>query len=336
MAEQQPPPPGVDMFGKSTALTICNSRIAAAGRDHFTLNVSVTTPAQEPTKQDPSIVAALLRGLIYGAKWLYNYILAPPGISTPVPGPDIRSSLYDGSVLCDGIRLSRIDSPSNAPQPRNSASSEEEVYERSFLPKGHGYPMYHPPPLGASVKLGDIGIITQDGFQSFGNLYTPLDREKFSVSSPPVHDVIQQSEKWKEGQTFVTGMEDAKRPNNEAQGTRNTIGTFEFHCRKPQGAVLAITSSAHLETISHPSKNELRQYLWDHGTTLMAQLRAKRCLNPGSGKPAGYAGTGTQGSGTGRAFRTLAQPAPFGTGMAAPRSPRHLLKTLTALSISIR
>ena len=68
--------------------------------------------------------------------------------------------------------------------------------------------MYNPAPLGNSAKLGDIGILTQDGFHSLGNLYTPSDQERFSIMPPPSYEAICQPEKFKEGETLHTGLED--------------------------------------------------------------------------------------------------------------------------------
>lgn len=72
--------------------------------------------------------------------------------------------------------------------------------------------------------------------------------------------------------------------------TRNGIDNFEFHCRQTQGAVLAITSSAQLDTLSPLSRNELRQYLCGHGTQLLAHLQGTNHLAPGESL---YVVTGT-------------------------------------------
>lgn len=85
------------------------------------------------------------------------------------------------------------------------------MYERSFLPKGQGYPLYNPSPFGRPARLGDIGIITPDGFQPFGNLYAPEDQDRFSIVAPPKGEALCQLEKFKQGQTLVIGMEDARR-----------------------------------------------------------------------------------------------------------------------------
>ncbi|KAH6918045.1 hypothetical protein BKA70DRAFT_7230 [Coprinopsis sp. MPI-PUGE-AT-0042] len=295
MAEGLPPRPGVVMFDRSAEQAFYNSNFTATGRDTVTVNVAVATAGQAPSLpiqerrsrvSDPSLISRFLRVFRRNTRQSYNRdqasrdaeVSSPPAL--PVPSPPSRPHLSDVAVLSDGSSLSFIDRPSKSPQPRSSASNEEEVYERSFLPKGQGHPMYNPSPLGASVKLGDIGIITQDGFQSFGNLYVPRDQNKFSIDPPPDCDVVHQSEKFQEGQTFVTGMEDAKRPTNEIKGM-DPISTFEFHCRQDQGAVLAIPSSAQLDTLSPLSTNELRKYLCDQGIRLMMHLRDKHYLDPG-------------------------------------------------------
>jgi hypothetical protein len=93
---------------------------------------------------------------------------------------------------------------------------EEQVYERSLLPKGEGYPMYNPSPLERPAKLGDFGIITADGFVSFGNLYVgnlydPEDLRELSIPAPPKEKVVCQSQKFKRGKALCIGMEDARR-----------------------------------------------------------------------------------------------------------------------------
>ncbi|KAH6916258.1 hypothetical protein BKA70DRAFT_482848 [Coprinopsis sp. MPI-PUGE-AT-0042] len=310
-SEGQSPPAGVVMFDKSTAQTFYNSSFAAAGRDHVTVNVAVGTasqppspPARKPTKPDPSIITGFFRGFSRSRKrsrsQRTSQDLPDTGCTTassihttqPVPStpsPPVRPSLCDVAILSDGSSLSSIDSPSNSPQPRPCASSEEEVYERSFLPKGQGHPMYNPSPLGGPAKPGDVGIITPDGFEPFGNLFVPEDQEKFCIDSPPKVAIVRQSEKFKQGQTLVIGMEHAK---GLAHGGKesNTSFRFEFHCREAQGAVLAFTSSAILETLSAPSKNELKRYLCCHGKQLMANLRDKYYLESGDSL---YVVTGT-------------------------------------------
>jgi hypothetical protein len=71
--------------------------------------------------------------------------------------------------------------------------------------------MYNPSPFGGRAKLGDLGTITPDGFQSCGNLYDTEDQKKFSIPAPPKEEIVCQSEKFKRGHTLVIGMEDARR-----------------------------------------------------------------------------------------------------------------------------
>ncbi|KAH6890778.1 hypothetical protein BKA70DRAFT_1234381 [Coprinopsis sp. MPI-PUGE-AT-0042] len=330
MAHPQLAPPAVVLFDRTAEQSFNNSNLTATGRDYINVSVNVGTAgagypfpstsqvsqglANSPTPplQDPkrsvhrlSILARIFR-MFRRLRHRYEkrpqttaqtlseperapqvptlvlpqddpissstQSLSPPLLETP--SPDSHALSHPSSILA-------FDRCCQSSQPRLNVSSEEEVYERCLLPKGQGYPLFNPQPLRYPVKPGDFGILGQDGFDPIGNLFDPIDQQQFKINRPPKHEVTRQPRKLKEGQTIATGIEDARKVAD--------------HCDKAnQGAVLALTSSGELETLTQKSRNQLREYLCNHGTQLMANLHREHYLEHGQSL---YVVTGTIKSG---------------------------------------
>ncbi|KAH6890781.1 hypothetical protein BKA70DRAFT_866685 [Coprinopsis sp. MPI-PUGE-AT-0042] len=204
----------------------------------------------------------------------------------PTPGPPPPSPSSDVVIIPDGSSSASFDGRSQSSLARPHSLSEQEVYERSLLPKGQGFPLFNPLPFQRPVKFGDFGIVGQDGFEAFGNLFDPNDQQEFSILNPPQPIATRQPEKLHEGQVIATGIEDTRRLDVDAKAPDR----YEFHCRETQGAALALTSSGELETLTPASRSQLKEYLCSNGTQLMIRLRQKRHLQPGQSL---YVVTGT-------------------------------------------
>jgi hypothetical protein len=62
--------------------------------------------------------------------------------------------------------------------------SDSQLYSRLLLPKGHGYPLFHPQPFDdlpfesrrVGTDIGDVGVVTSDGsFDVIFNICRPPD-----------------------------------------------------------------------------------------------------------------------------------------------------------------
>ncbi|KAH6916267.1 hypothetical protein BKA70DRAFT_1556769, partial [Coprinopsis sp. MPI-PUGE-AT-0042] len=321
MSDGQQSPPGVVLCDRTNGQSFSNSSLSAAGRDLINLSISLATggtgyqcppqvtdgaipstntlvegPGQ--SAQHPSLFTRVYRRLRRRSRRqpcthgqaLQDSALCPPEVTTqngPSPGPPPPSPSRS-TVVSDGASITSFDNCSQSSSFRTGASSEEEVYERCLLPKGHGYPMFNPRPLGKPAKIGDLGILGQDGFESFGNIYDPKDQQELSIGEPPEPWTTYQPEKFQEGQIISTGIDDARQSTSVNQD--NVTNVFEFRCRKAQGAVLALTSSGELETLTPQSRIQLRGYLRKYGSQLMENLRRKDYLEPGQSL---YVVTGT-------------------------------------------
>ncbi|KAH6916275.1 hypothetical protein BKA70DRAFT_483173 [Coprinopsis sp. MPI-PUGE-AT-0042] len=324
MPDRQQTAPGVVLFDGTTGQNFGNSNLSAAGRDHINLSINLATggaghqyssqtpesatsspplivQGSERPAQDPSLFTRVYRSFCHRSRRrprsngqdLHEPENVPqyprievtqhdrpvPGLSSPSPSPVV-------TLLSDGGSITSFDNYSQSV--RIGISNEEEVFERCLLPKGHGYPMFNPRPLRGPVKFGDYGILGPDGFDSFGNLYNPENQQELSISHIPEPFITSQPEKLHEGQIISTGIEDARQFRTVNQN--NVTDMFEFHCRQTQGAVLAVTSSGELETLTPKSRNQLRKYLCKHGSHLMATLRREDYLEPGQSL---YVVTGT-------------------------------------------
>ncbi|KAH6867457.1 hypothetical protein BKA70DRAFT_1360606 [Coprinopsis sp. MPI-PUGE-AT-0042] len=324
MTDQPQPPLGVVMFTKTNGQNFDNSNFFAAGRDHINLNINLATggashrisatsptpesaetpslPIAQPSPQHPPLLTRVYRRFRNGwARPAHNKALQEPDNVSPYPAEHSKlTQTPHRPVLSDGSNITSFDSCSQSPLVRQCVSGEEEVYERSLLPKGHGFPLFNPPPFHKPVMFGDFGILGQDGFESFGNIFDPNDQQEFSIGSPPHCDARLHPRKLMEGQVVACGIEDARRLTDEAQRyTRRsnfepspslmltnislqcrTTHRFDFRCREPQGAALALTSSGDLESLTRKSRNQLREYLRNHGTQLMRNLGGKDYLEP--------------------------------------------------------
>ncbi|KAH6871952.1 hypothetical protein BKA70DRAFT_295282 [Coprinopsis sp. MPI-PUGE-AT-0042] len=243
MPDGQRSPPGVSLFDGAAGQNLGYCNLSAAGRDHINLSISLATGAaghQYPpqTPQNPASAAPLVdqasrppvqrlsflarvsrRFRTSSRRRAHNDIqherdnatpcLAPEHQPTPEPPPP--SLVSDAVMLPDGSNITSFDSRSQLLLARLHVSSEEEVYARSLLSKGHGFPIYNPPPFGRPVRLGDLGILSQDGFELFGNLFDPNDQREFSIKRPPPPETTYQAGKLHEGQVITTGFEDAGR-----------------------------------------------------------------------------------------------------------------------------
>ncbi|KAH6890782.1 hypothetical protein BKA70DRAFT_1327363 [Coprinopsis sp. MPI-PUGE-AT-0042] len=306
-------PSGVVMFDRTTGQNFGHSNFSAAGRDHINLNIHLATgsnghhlpitqipesidetrslPRAQPAAQHPSLLTRVCqrfrnrsrrrpRTNVQVPQEPDNVVPCPAQTAKrnqPPPGPPPPSPSSDAVVLSDGSSVSSFDSCSPSSPVRYRVSGEEEVYERALLPKGQGFPLFNPPPLDKPVRFGDFGILGQDGFETFGNLFDPNDQQEFSLSNPPQYDARRHPRKLQEGQVVASGIEDARRLQD---GDQKSTNRFEFRCRETQGAALALTSSGDLESLTPKSRNQLREYLCNHGTQLVKQLRRRHYLEP--------------------------------------------------------
>ncbi|KAH6901418.1 hypothetical protein BKA70DRAFT_1309369 [Coprinopsis sp. MPI-PUGE-AT-0042] len=291
-----PLPPGVVLFDS----TVPNPwDFSAAGRDHINLEIHLggagshlsATPLIPKRAETPLLTRVYRRFRRRSERRPRTVVQEPGGVSTtmvqnaewnqpprrPPPSPDADSSSLTSLENCWG----------QSPPARRVFSSEEEVYERSLLSKRYGLPLYNPQPTGKPIRFGDFGILGQDGFESFGNVFDPDDQHEFSLSIPPQYDARRYPRKLQEGQVVASGIEDAR---TLTDGDQNTRGRFEFRSGTTQGAVLALTSSGELESLTPDSRNRLREYLCTHGLQLVINLRRKYYLQPGESL---YVVTGT-------------------------------------------
>ncbi|KAH6916271.1 hypothetical protein BKA70DRAFT_483121 [Coprinopsis sp. MPI-PUGE-AT-0042] len=312
MPDEQQTPPGVVLFDRTAGQNFDNSHLSAAGRDQ--INVSINLATGSAGHQHPSLVVqgsrpptqrhSLLsrvhrrshtrsrRQSRSGTRPLQESVnatqcLAQVAPEHPTPGPPPSSPSSDVDILADGSSIASLDSRSQSSLVRLHASNAEEVYERSLLPKGHGFPLFNPRPLERPVRFGDFGILGQDGFDSFGNLFDPKDQQEFSIDRPPQPNLKHQPEKLHEGLVISAGVGDVRRL---ADADTKATNRLELHCREPLGAALVLTSSGDLETLTTTSGNQLREYLRRHGTQLIIRLRQKYYLQPGQSL---YVVTGT-------------------------------------------
>ncbi|KAH6867533.1 hypothetical protein BKA70DRAFT_402199 [Coprinopsis sp. MPI-PUGE-AT-0042] len=285
MADRTQSPAGAVMFNGTNGQTIGNSSFSAAGRDHINLTIHVETGG---SGHHLSTTSQILESVETPSLPLVQLSVQHPHLLTRIYQRIIvwLNVLIAWFVLSGGSNITPFDS-SPLSLVRQCVSAEEEVYERSLLPKGQGFPVFNPPPLDKTVRVGDFGILGRDGFESFGNLFDPNDQQEFSISSPPQCDARRHPRRLREGQVVASGIEDARISIDNDQRTTNQ---FEFRFRETQGAALALTSNGELESLTPKSRNQLREYLCNHGTQLIRTLTRKHHLELGQSL---YVVTGT-------------------------------------------
>ncbi|KAJ2929795.1 hypothetical protein H1R20_g7306, partial [Candolleomyces eurysporus] len=180
------------------------------------------------------------------------------------------SSLF----YCNGdISVSSADSDDiDRPTVRNTTATRPEVYIRSMLTSGKGLASWSPrprDPVGErGVVPGDVGTFSaQHGFKKIFNLQEDKGAIRSSkifgknYSLPKMDHVVTHKEELSVGEMIVKGtsVKTQYAPDGE-------VASCEFRMLEPEGAVLALTSSADLEEFR--SHVELRDFIIDNAASL--------------------------------------------------------------------
>ncbi|KAJ2937009.1 hypothetical protein H1R20_g115, partial [Candolleomyces eurysporus] len=161
-------------------------------------------------------------------------------------------------------------------------ATKAEVYIRSMLSSGKGLALWQPRPCQPrggerGVVPGDVGSVSAErGFKKIFNLWeNEADIRASNVFGgsycPPRMEVVTREELLA-GDTIVDGTTSATR-----YAADGGLISSEFEMLEPQGAVLALTSSADLEELE--SHVELRDFIVDHAVHLYQYANGIRKLD---------------------------------------------------------
>ncbi|KAH6874975.1 hypothetical protein BKA70DRAFT_1449092 [Coprinopsis sp. MPI-PUGE-AT-0042] len=144
------------------------------------------------------------------------------------------------------------------------------IYIKKIYPNGYGYPCPNPSPEGLPVQIGDIGELTSTGFTAIANLADcRLPSLQSELASLALSDTWHEEGYFLEGQSIMGGVSVDKiqwLPESE------TIKDIKYHCHAPQGAILAVTSPAQLETLTRDRNRRLRAWLCKYGMDLIQSI----------------------------------------------------------------
>ncbi|KAF8145400.1 hypothetical protein K438DRAFT_545667 [Mycena galopus ATCC 62051] len=169
--------------------------------------------------------------------------------------------------------------------PQTAAFSESGFYCSELLRRGRGFPLYVPGPQAGlpaeyrkrGVAIGDVGRVTQEGsFDFFFNIYRPADHpinakvpDDFVPLSPYDPDDVARH-KFDPG-NCVSSLAIAQIHGDSPEFPG---GEFVFHCRGPDGAVLALPHGARLKKLEN--LESMRQYAARHAESWYKYANGKR------------------------------------------------------------
>ncbi|TFK23324.1 hypothetical protein FA15DRAFT_469069 [Coprinopsis marcescibilis] len=275
------------LFTAASGQAIRDSHFLAIGRDHIVLNVSIETPARphhltaSPPEDGRSPETIQPRGTHMG--------LTSPAVMEPAVqefwGAQIadqaaldRMPAVEGTVLSCGTSMlvEPLQSLDFSKLTRDSSARlHSEVYRNFMYSAGQGYPCFNPR-FGCPINIGDVGTIDGDGFRAIFNLKHDGSEPQPFPSTQALFDIMREDEILSEGDTFTPEVEDTI---VNYTSDHSFINNFEFHCRSASGAILAITSSADLESIC--DNNCMRDYLCENAEAIFKHAKSIRGLDHG-------------------------------------------------------
>ncbi|KAH6887267.1 caspase domain-containing protein [Coprinopsis sp. MPI-PUGE-AT-0042] len=182
-----------------------------------------------------------------------------------------------GSVeitLLDNLDMSARHQPGGWYRSPDGGLSLDGIYIKKIYPSGHGYPCPNPCPLGPPVRIGDIGELTSTGFTTLANLVDcQIPALRTELASLDLSEVWHEPNYFTEGQSITGGV--TVQQIKRLPGSR-VIQDITYHCRAPQGAILAVTSTAQLHTLVGDKIHRLRLWLCKYGMELLQSLEPGR------------------------------------------------------------
>ncbi|RXW17689.1 hypothetical protein EST38_g8167 [Candolleomyces aberdarensis] len=210
---------------------------------------------------------------------------ANPPSSNPENADEISQSGSSSSSFfyCnDGISVSSAEDIDISPS-QTLGATRAEVYIRSMLTSGKGLASWQPRPRKPhsgerGVLPGDVGTFSSSG--GFKKIFNFQEDEAVIRSSkifgegyrPPRMDVVTIEEELSVGDTIVKGTSAITE-----YASNGGIASCEFRMLEPQGAVLALTSSADLEELAN--RIELRDFIINNAVSTYKYANTIRKLD---------------------------------------------------------
>jgi hypothetical protein len=91
-----------------------------------------------------------------------------------------------------------------------------DIYVSHLYPRGYGYPCANPKPRGKPLKIGDIGLITNDRFKVLENLFA-LPQTFLGGNLVPIPTVTCDPEYIEQGHCITGGIDECKVTPSEHQ-----------------------------------------------------------------------------------------------------------------------
>ncbi|KAF8196290.1 hypothetical protein K438DRAFT_757411 [Mycena galopus ATCC 62051] len=140
--------------------------------------------------------------------------------------------------------------------------ADSQLYSRLLLPKGHGYPLFHPQPFDdlplesrrVGTEIGDVGVVTSDGsFDPIFNICRAADDSLNRFGVPEGFERVNLCpEEITLRELYHLPGSNVSSDRVGAQGRANTGGSDVYFHRGPGGAMEIITSSKEAAILQLP------------------------------------------------------------------------------------